>query len=227
MTHKSGNPTWQNEPVETTPVSAAALENIEGAVDAALTGSADLTWDATGKVLTVNGNIVTTLPNGGDPLDASTNSDEFSRFQLSNADAGTNAASGSLFINDTGDVLQFYQGSSGNSATPHGVLFRSTGAGGFTVCADTGPIAFGSGAAAGSGEHMRITNAGKVGIGTATPADALDVVGNVSATGTVGGANLSGTNTGDAPAFRYIGSTAPVTTSWAVNDFWYDTSTEA
>jgi hypothetical protein len=30
-----------------------------------------------------------------------------------------------------------------------------------------------------------------------------------------------------AAPFRYIGPTAPVTTGWAVNDFWYDTSTEA
>jgi hypothetical protein len=28
------------------------------------------------------------------------------------------------------------------------------------------------------------------------------------------------------PAFRYVGPTAPDTSDWNVDDFWYDTSTE-
>lgn len=37
----------------------------------------------------------------------------------------------------------------------------------------------------------------KFGIGTLTPSEALDVVGNIKASGTLEGSNVSGTNTGD------------------------------
>lgn len=33
MAHASGNPTWRNKPNHTTPITAGALENIEGAID--------------------------------------------------------------------------------------------------------------------------------------------------------------------------------------------------
>jgi hypothetical protein len=46
-------------------------------------------------------------------------------------------------------------------------------------------------------ERMRIISDGKIGIGTTTPSEALDVVGNIKASGTINGSNLSGTNTGD------------------------------
>lgn len=46
-------------------------------------------------------------------------------------------------------------------------------------------------------EVMRITSTGSVGIGTSTPAERLSVIGNILASGTITGSNLSGTNTGD------------------------------
>lgn len=44
----------------------------------------------------------------------------------------------------------------------------------------------------------------RVGIGTATPAQKIDVVGNILASGTIIGSNLSGTNTGDQDLSAYV-----------------------
>ena len=55
-------------------------------------------------------------------------------------------------------------------------------------------------------------SADKVGIGTATPSEKLNVVGNILATGTVLGSNLSGTNTGDQDLSGYLTSATAAST---------------
>jgi len=50
---------------------------------------------------------------------------------------------------------------------------------------------------ANSSTRLLIDNSGNVGIGTTSPSEKLNVSGNILATGTVLGSNLSGTNTGD------------------------------
>lgn len=46
-------------------------------------------------------------------------------------------------------------------------------------------------------DTMTITTGGNVGIGSVNPSQALNVTGNILASGTIAGSNLSGTNTGD------------------------------
>jgi len=45
-------------------------------------------------------------------------------------------------------------------------------------------------------------------------------------TGSPGPAGTPGPAGEPGPAFRYVGPTAPDTSDWNVDDFWYDTSTE-
>ena len=52
--------------------------------------------------------------------------------------------------------------------------------------------------------HAEISASSKIGIGTITPEERLHVDGNILATGTVTGSNLSGTNTGDQDLSGYL-----------------------
>lgn len=62
MTHPgSGNPVWQNYPSTTTPITAAALENLEGAVDA-VAGRLVQVRASANQSLTVTGWLPVALP---------------------------------------------------------------------------------------------------------------------------------------------------------------------
>ena len=94
----------------------------------------------------------------------------FTRFNITNTSVGGATAAGGLFVNDLGNFLQFYVGSSTNSFVPNGVLFRSSGAGGLNIAADNGVIAFAKNPVLGQSEHARFLNNGAFLIGTTTQA---------------------------------------------------------
>jgi hypothetical protein len=64
-----------------------------------------------------------------------------------------------------------------------------------------------------------------IGLATADAQLVVEVSG-VGPAGAAGPPGPSGPAGPPGPAFRYVGPTAPNTTNWNVNDFWYDTSTE-
>jgi hypothetical protein len=68
-----------------------------------------------------------------------------------------------------------------------------------------------AGSTASANQRMIINTSGNVGIGTTNPTEKLNVSGNILATGTITGSNLSGTNTGDQDLSGYLLNTTVAT----------------
>ncbi len=108
---------------------------------------------------------------------------------------GSRGNAGAVAPSQTGDILSAFNGA-GMTAT--GATWGTGDSGGMNVLADEN---FGPGASGGaltfnttlngqtfSTERMRITNAGAVGIGTSNPSRTLHVIGDIWASGLIGGA---------------------------------------
>ena len=76
-------------------------------------------------------------------------------------------------------------------------------------------------------ERMRITQGGNVGIGIDSPEEKLSVDGNIAATGTITGSNLSGTNTGDQDLSGYLTTSGKAADSELLDGFDSSTSPTA
>ena len=81
------------------------------------------------------------------------------------------------------------------------------------VVAEDGKAFFGT-SANGDATNITVLTSGNVGIGTTSPTEALDVVGNIKASGAILGSNLSGTNTGDQDLGGYATIVSQKDTSW-------------
>ena len=116
---------------------------------------------------------------------------------------GTNSPAVSLHIVDTGDeiirlqdsnaagspYISFYQ-----QTTRRGLIQLSGSAGTLRLSSEYGDIAFETANTAGSGadvEYMRIKAGGNVGIGTDSPGEKLEVIGNISASGWISASGLA------------------------------------
>ena len=89
------------------------------------------------------------------------------------------------FIRGVRTASTTYIGLEIGSETNHGIRFLTNGT-------------------ADAAERMRIDASGNVGIGSASPTQKLDVVGNVNVSGTLTAANIVGTVTGNIPANQVI-----------------------
>lgn len=88
------------------------------------------------------------------------------RMIITNTTNTGNAAAALYLLNNSGNILQLYLGSSTNNFVPNGLLFRSSGVGGMTIVADAGPITFGKNSTINNLEHARFYNNGNFNIGS-------------------------------------------------------------
>ncbi len=153
-----------------------------------------------GTALTVVGTTTSDylVVGGGTPLansiahfGADTNS--FAQVNVQNRNAGTSASSDFVATSDNGNDTKYYIDLGINSSGYNNPAYSITGANDGYLYTSDGSLAIGTasttntnaalkfhtGGTLAANERMRITSAGNVGIGTATPAEKLHVAGNI------------------------------------------------
>lgn len=114
----------------------------------------------TGRIETDASNYFVLNAGADNAINQVTNTASFKRWTMQNTSAAGAAASGFLFLNDLGDEMQFYHGSSGNTGG-YGArtsAIRTTGTGGFKLIANNGDLQFQTA----STERMRIASTGNI-----------------------------------------------------------------